>query len=44
MVVQLMLYSMPCEAGLVRLVVLRDVALVCGAVYHRASSLGWKVG
>ncbi|KAL9392728.1 hypothetical protein Peur_016648 [Populus x canadensis] len=28
--------------GLVGLVVLRDVALVCGAVYHRASSLGWK--
>ncbi|KAB5560438.1 hypothetical protein DKX38_005395 [Salix brachista] len=28
--------------GLVGLVVLRDVALVCGAVYHRAGSLGWK--
>lgn len=28
--------------GLVGLVVLRDVALVGGAVYHRASSLGWK--
>lgn len=31
------------EAGLVALVVLRDVALVGGAVYKRASSLGWKV-
>ncbi|KDP20771.1 hypothetical protein JCGZ_21242 [Jatropha curcas] len=28
--------------GLVGLIVLRDVALVGGAVYHRASSLDWK--
>ncbi|KAL5578877.1 hypothetical protein UlMin_011319 [Ulmus minor] len=28
--------------GLVGLVVFRDVALVGGAVYHRASSLGWQ--
>ncbi|PIN21144.1 CDP-alcohol phosphatidyltransferase/Phosphatidylglycerol-phosphate synthase [Handroanthus impetiginosus] len=28
--------------GLVAIVVLRDVALVAGAVYKRASSLGWK--
>lgn len=32
-----------CAAGLVGLVVLRDVALVVGAAYHRASSLSWKV-
>lgn len=32
-----------CKAGLVGLVVLRDVALVSGAVYQRASSLGWQV-
>lgn len=31
------------KAGLVGMVVLRDVALVGGAVYHRAASLGWKV-
>lgn len=31
------------EAVLVGLVVLRDVALVSGAVYKRASSLGWEV-
>ncbi|KAK4345014.1 hypothetical protein RND71_035190 [Anisodus tanguticus] len=31
-----------CEAGLVSLVVLRDVALVGGAVYKRASILEWK--
>ncbi|KAE9452693.1 hypothetical protein C3L33_15398, partial [Rhododendron williamsianum] len=33
-----------CEAGLVGLVVLRDVALIGGAFYRRASSLGfeWK--
>nr|GMD92990.1 cardiolipin synthase (CMP-forming), mitochondrial [Ipomoea batatas] len=30
------------HSGLVALVVLRDVALVGGAVYKRASSLGWK--
>ncbi|EEF43894.1 cardiolipin synthase (CMP-forming), mitochondrial [Ricinus communis] len=28
--------------GLVGLVVLRDIALVGGAIYHRANSLGWK--
>lgn len=32
-----------CEAVLVSLVVLRDVALVGGAVYKRASILEWKV-
>ena len=32
-----------CKAGLVGLVVMRDVALVSGAVYHRVSSLGWQV-
>lgn len=31
------------EAGLVGLVVFRDVFLVGGAVYLRGSSLGWKV-
>lgn len=30
-------------AGLVALVVGRDVLLVSGAVYQRANSLGWKV-
>jgi len=34
---------LPCEAWLIGLVVLQDVALFGGAVYHRASSLGWKV-
>ena len=32
-----------CKAGLVGLIVLRDVALVSGAVYQRANSLGWQV-
>jgi len=31
------------EAGLVGLVVMRDLLLVGGAFYKRASSLGWKV-
>jgi len=31
------------EAGLVGLVVVRDLLLVGGAFYKRASSLGWKV-
>lgn len=31
------------EAGLVSLVVFRDVFLVGGAVFLRANSLGWKV-
>lgn len=31
------------EAGLVGLVVLRDVGLVSGAVYKRACALGWEV-
>lgn len=31
------------EAGLVGLVVLRDVGLVGGAVYKRACALGWEV-
>jgi cardiolipin synthase len=31
------------KAGLVGLVVVRDLLLVGGAVYKRASSLGWKV-
>lgn len=31
------------EAGLVGLVVLRDVVLVGGAVYKRASDLNWEV-
>ncbi|MBA0731247.1 hypothetical protein Golax_022584 [Gossypium laxum] len=31
------------HTGLVGLVVFRDVALVSGAVYQRASSLGWQV-
>ncbi|KAE8708911.1 Cardiolipin synthase (CMP-forming) [Hibiscus syriacus] len=30
------------HSGLVRLVVLRDVALIGGAMYQRASSLGWQ--
>jgi cardiolipin synthase len=30
-------------AGLVGLVVFRDAFLVGGAVFQRASSLGWKV-
>ncbi|KAL0916933.1 hypothetical protein M5K25_014487 [Dendrobium thyrsiflorum] len=30
------------NSGLVGLVILRDAALVCGAVFTRASSLGWK--
>ncbi|KAG1347328.1 Cardiolipin synthase (CMP-forming), mitochondrial [Cocos nucifera] len=30
------------EAGLVGLVVLRDIGLVSGAIYKRASSLGWE--
>lgn len=32
-----------CEAGLVSLVVLRDVALIGGAVYKRGGSLNWQV-
>lgn len=32
-----------CEAGVVAIVVLRDVALVGGAVYKRADSFDWKV-
>lgn len=32
-----------CEAGLVGIIVLRDVALVGGAIYNRASSLLWNV-
>lgn len=31
------------EAGLVGLIVFRDVGLVGGAVYQRASNLEWKV-
>ncbi|GKV16045.1 hypothetical protein SLEP1_g26754 [Rubroshorea leprosula] len=31
-----------CKAGLVGIVVLRDATLVGGAVYMRASSLGWQ--
>lgn len=31
------------EAGLVGIVVFRDVFLVGGAIFQRASSLGWKV-
>lgn len=31
------------EAGLVGLVVFRDVFLIGGAIFQRASSLGWKV-
>lgn len=36
-------YFVGFEAGLVGLVLFRDIALVGGAVYKRASNLGWKV-
>ncbi|XP_017978643.1 PREDICTED: cardiolipin synthase (CMP-forming), mitochondrial isoform X1 [Theobroma cacao] len=37
-----MVHNQLLHPGLVGLVVLRDVALVSGAVYQRASSLGWQ--
>ncbi|KAL0353244.1 UNVERIFIED_CONTAM: Cardiolipin synthase (CMP-forming), mitochondrial [Sesamum angustifolium] len=36
-------YFLLCEAGLVALVVLRDVALVGAAVYKRAGSMDWEL-